>query len=292
MKSGVVDVVIVNLNGKHYLEDCLPSIAAHSQTTPYRVVIVDNGSTDGSVEWVRCGYPDALVIENDTNAGFSRGCNQGILESDGEYILLLNNDTEFLNDVLGILVECIQNEKVGLAGPLTLYPNGQVQASIKHFPPIWKFLLQQMGLSSLLANDDRLYYPYGPFHLSDYEKGCEVEWLSGACLMFRRDLFDEIGPLDENMPFGVEDMDYGRRALKAGFVNCFVPEAQLMHFKGGTIKDGRFGKQKAFLRESYEQGIMVYFMKHHSDLEYWLIRLFFALGRILRVVFKRGMYIG
>jgi hypothetical protein len=203
-------------------------------------------------------------------------------------VLLLNNDTEFLNDVLGILVEFIQErEKVGLVGPLTLYPDGEVQASIKHFPSIWKTILHQTGLTNLLAENEKLYYPYGPFCLSDYDEISEVEWLSGACLMFRRTLFDEIGSLDEGMPFGVEDMDYGQRALGAGFKNYFVPQAKLVHYKGGTLQKR---KQSDFVRKSYNQGMKVYFRKHYPLLAYWLIRFALVAGKVPRILLRRGMY--
>ncbi len=138
MKLPTVDIIIVNLNGKHYLEKCLPSIEAHTKNVAYRIIIVDNGSTDDSFEWIMSHFPTAKIILNGENSGFSRACNQGIEVSDGDYILLLNNDTEFLNDVLGAMVGFFRAcEDAALVGPLISFPNGDIQASIKHFPPVW-----------------------------------------------------------------------------------------------------------------------------------------------------------
>lgn len=285
MKTGLADIIIVNLNGKHYLEKSLASIGARTQSVPYQFVVVDNGSRDGSVEWLRDQYPAATLIQNHRNAGFSSACNQGIHSSDGEYILLLNNDTEFLNDVLDHQVKFMQaTQNAGLVGPLITLPDGSIQASIQHFPPIWKFVLQQTGLPKLLFLESKTYFPFGPFRLSDYQVIRKVEWLSGACLMFSRSLFSTLGPLDENMPFGMEDMDYARRARDAGFANFFVPAARVMHHKGGSHlhrasgQDEAFRRQKDFVINAYRQGIKTYFRKHHSRVEYLLVSLSIMFG--------------
>lgn len=283
MKSDVVDIIIVNLNGKHYLERCLPSIIKHSKRVSYQLVVVDNGSKDSSIEWLHENFPSAYIIQNSKNIGFSAACNQGIMCSDGKYILLLNNDTEFLNDVISFLVEFMKAKKnAGLLGPLIVFPDGTAQASIKHFPPIWKFILQQLGISLLISKSKKLYYPYGPFRLSDYKDTREVEWLSGACLMFCRSLFQEIGRLDEKMPFGVEDMDYAQRAINKGFKNYFIPEAKVMHYKGGTHIQKSSQEQTEFVRKSYTQGVKIYFRKHHSRMEYLLVRLSLLINKLLK----------
>lgn len=280
---GKVDIVIVNLNGRHFLEKCLPSIYVHSQNTPYQVALVDNGSSDDSISWVTAHYPAVQIIQNAGNVGFSRACNQAIQALDGDYILLLNNDTEFLNDALQELVAFFQaHPDAGLVGPLMLYPDGEIQASIKRFPPVWKYVIQQLGITTLFARERKNYYPFGPFRPAEYQEPHEVEWLSGACLMFRRELFETLGPLDEDMPFGLEDMDYARRALASGYKNYFVPAAQIIHHKGGTHLGAGPKRPSAFVRKAYSQGIKVYFRKHHSLPAYLVVRSSMAVGWVLK----------
>lgn len=285
MKSPTVDIVIVNLNGKHYLEKCLPSIEGYSENITYQIIIVDNGSIDGSCEWIKSHFPAAKVIQNRGNSGFSRACNQGIKASDGDYILLLNNDTEFLNDVLGVMVDFFERHSdAALVGPLIFYPDNEIQASIKHFPPVWKYVFQQFGVADLFSRKRRIYYPFGPFCLADYRKTHPVEWLSGACLMFKRELFNEIGPLEERMPFGLEDMDYAQRALSFGYKNYFVSDAKIVHYKGGTHTHEKSEETEAFVREAYKKGIIVYYKKHHSLPGYLVIRLSMLIGSFLKLI--------
>jgi O-antigen biosynthesis protein len=285
VSRGKVDIVIVNLNGKHHLEKCLPSIVTQSNSTLHQIAIIDNGSTDSSIEWVASRFPSAKIIKNASNMGFSKACNQGIEALNGDYILLLNNDTEFLNDVLENLVGFLENhDDAGLVGPLIFYPNGEIQASIKRFPPVWKYVMQQLGIAVLFARDRRNYYPFGPFRAAEYREWHEVEWLSGASLMFRRELFNEIGALDEQMPFGLEDMDYARRARSHGYKNYFVPAARIVHQKGGTHGQSGQRKPNAYVMKAYSQGIKTYFRKHHSSPAYLIVRFAMLVGRFLKFI--------
>lgn len=284
-RGGRVDIIIVNLNGRDFLDKCISSIQAHNKNTPYQVALIDNGSSDNSVSWVTSHYPAVQVIQNEGNVGFSKACNQGIQALDGDYILLLNNDTEFLNDALEEMVRFLQaHENAALVGPLTFYPNGDIQASIKRFPPVWKYVLQQIGLATLLVRERKNYYPFGPFRATEYQEPHEVEWLSGACLMFRRELFEEIGPLDEAMTFGLEDMDYARRARAIGYKNYFVPAARIIHHKGATHTGTDGTRPNAFVRKAYNQGIRVYYRKHHSLPAYLVVRSSMFIGHLLKFV--------
>jgi GT2 family glycosyltransferase len=283
MKTGFVDIVIINLNGKHHLERCLPSIEANCPDIHFQFIVVDNGSQDGSTEWLRAEYPECIVIQNSTNTGFAIACNQGIQASNGEYILMLNNDTEFLNNALKPMVRCLEEDtSVGLVGPLLILTTGDIQQSILCFPSLWKIAIQNIGLNKVFGRDQGIYYPFGTFRPTDYVASQEAEWLSGACLMFRRSLFNLIGPLDEEMPFGIEDMDYARRALDSGFTSKFLPEAKVMHFKGGSYKSGGSTAKSVSVRQLQEQGFLVYLRKHHSRLYYWTACRFIQLGHFIK----------
>lgn len=290
MSDAVVDIVIVTRNGRHHLEECLPSIVGETKGVRYEIVVVDNDSEDGTGGWLDTRWPDVTVIENAGNEGFARASNQGIERTDGRYILLLNNDTILKNDVASILVDCVEaNPAAALAGPLMLYPDGDLQPSIYHFPSTSDYLLQMLGIATLLGlGDDRVYFPYGPFDRRVYATTNEVEWMSGACLLFPRELVDEIGMLDEHMPFGVEDMDLARRARDAGYRNYFTPEARVVHKKGASHRGDDEGQRETrkFVLSAYRDGVLRYFEKHHTPLEHLLMKASFLAGSLPRAVFR------
>ena len=287
--SITVDIIIVNLNGKNFLEKCLPSIYASTDGVLFKIVIIDNGSTDGSDEWVESEYPEIIWIQNEVNTGFSRACNQGIKRTNGQYILFLNNDTELLNNLVWKLKSFLEsNRNAGVVGPRILYPDRSIQASIKYYPPVWKFALQQLGIASLLLPKKKLYFPFGPFNQSDYQTTHTVDWLSGACMMFKRTLADSIGLLDEQMPFGVDDLDFCKRAELAGYKNYYIHDAELIHNKGGSHDRGSYLTQNPYVLSAYKQGIKEYFRKYHSVAGYGIVKLSMFFGDLLRKAGRFG----
>lgn len=242
-----LSIIIVNWNTKKLLIDCLTSILGQTEKLNYEVIVVDNGSSDGSVAAVRKLRVKGLqVIENTENLGFAKANNQAIQQAKGEYILLLNSDTIIVDNALEKLVTFARcDEKIGLVGPRLLNFDGTPQPSVAPFFTLFKVFVW-------LFTGDRFLY-------SSPNKATGVDWLMGAALMAKRRMIEEIGGLDEDFFMYVEEVDWCYRAKKAGWSVWFYPSAQITHLVRGSSPEG---KQKAVL-EIYK-GLLRFYGKNFA----------------------------
>jgi GT2 family glycosyltransferase len=228
MISLMISVVVVNWNGKALLVDCLVSLRA--QTFPsFEVIVVDNGSTDGSAEWVRQYFPEFRLVELDENRGFAGGNNAGIKQACGEWIALINNDAKANPDWLECLYRAVGGkEGVGLAASRVVLTSG---------------VLDSAGDGMTIAG---VPYKRGHGGLPDgiFLKPAEVFGASGCGVLLRRSMLDKIGLLDEDFFCIYEDGDLNFRARLAGFQCVYVPDAVVIHRLHGTL--GRLSKTYVF----------------------------------------------
>ena len=225
-----LSICMVSLDCRRVVEDCLESIRK-SSFRDLEVIVVDNASADGTLEYLRA-QPDVRLIENGYNAGFTVGTNQGIRASSGKYLLWLNTDTILREDSLQRLIDFLAaNPRAGIAGPKVLNADGSFQPQCKRgFPTPFASFCYALGL-------DRI-WPSNP-SVSRYllrsipeDQTSIVDAVSGCCLLARREVFDDIGPLDEEM-FGFgEDLDWCVRAAKAGWEVWYDPQSVIVHLKG------------------------------------------------------------
>jgi GT2 family glycosyltransferase len=233
-KKPLVSVVIPNLNGKVYLGDCLSSLERQS-LKDFEVILVDNGSSDGSVEYVRHEFPWLCkIIENHGNLGFAKACNQGIETSEGSYIALLNNDTEADPLWLAELVRVAdRNPEAGMFACKTLlFDRREVIDTTGH-------LFYPDGLN---RGRGRLETDRG-----QYDDKTDVFFPSGCAALYRMKMFDEIGLFDEHHFAYGDDTDIGIRGRIAGWNCIFVPTSIVYHRYSMTT--GRYSPQKVFLVE-------------------------------------------
>lgn len=225
-----VSIIIVNWNVPELLANCLRSLVEHNSLVVYEVIIVDNYSSDNSVEFLRSEFPHVKIIGNSENVGFARGNNQGIRQAIGHYIMLLNPDTLWVDDGLQRMVDFMNSHpKVGVIGPKLLNADGQ---SIQYWcarrlpHPIDTFF-QYSKLSSLFPQN-RLFNRHliGEW---DHKDSREVQCLSGACLFIRRESMQEVGLLDEDYPLYSEDTDWCHRVHLTNWKMYYFAEAQLIH---------------------------------------------------------------
>ena len=225
--AGAVDVVIPTLNGRDYLAGCLEAL--RGQTHPeFRVLVVDNGSRDGTAEMVRHRHPEVRYVELPSNLGFSVAVNRGIAESTAPMIALLNNDTLPKPEWLASLVKALE-ETPGA---------GFVTSKVLRFdrPEIVDNAGDGMGRKGIS-------YPIGYLERDEgqYDERREVFAACGAACLFRRELFDRVGAFDEDFFAYHEDADLGFRAQLAGFAGAYVPDAIVLHVgsatSGGRIND-------------------------------------------------------
>jgi N-acetylglucosaminyl-diphospho-decaprenol L-rhamnosyltransferase len=203
-------------------------VEAARQDLAVEVLVVDNGSTDGSVEMVRQRFPADELIANASNRGYAAANNQGVERARGRYLFLLNSDAEVEVAALRTLVAYADDHpKAGVIGPKLLNPDGTLQPSGGRFPTPASTVASLLGLNRLTG---RPRYGTG----RDYSVPAEVDEVSGAAMLIRREVIEQVGGLDEGFAWGYEDVDYCLRARRAGWRVHYVPDARVMHHWGGT----------------------------------------------------------
>lgn len=252
-----LSIVIVSWNVRGYLEACLSSIAANRGRLDLEVIVVDGGSLDGSPELVRRDFPGVQLIDCGDNVGFPKGNNIGMAKAGGRNILLLNPDTEIVGDALELLIEYLDGHaEVGLVGGQLLNSDGSIQSSRRRFPTFATAMFESTWLE-MIAPRKLLTTYYVDEVPADTRT--TVDWLTGACLMTRREVIEQVGPMDEAYFMYSEELDWCRRIKQAGWEIVYLPEAKIIHHVGKSseqvITERHLYFQKAKLR---------YFRKYHG----------------------------
>lgn len=237
-----LSVVVVNFNSGKLLRGCLESAYQKLKDLSFEVVVVDNGSLDGSSRMVAQEFPQVRLISNDTNLGFAPAVNQGIRASQGRYVLIVNPDVVFLNEGFGNLIRYMDSHpQVGIAGPRVYDDETKtsIQLSCRRFPSPMNYLFSRYSpLTRLFPNN-----PFSRrFLLTDWSHDAirQVDWVSGCCMLVRRELLGELGLLDEGYPLFFEDVDLCFRARNAGWQVVYFPGAEIAHFVGSVRAQAPF----------------------------------------------------
>jgi GT2 family glycosyltransferase len=237
----VLSIVIVSWNVREDLRECLQSLlreeGSRLESGEIEIIIVDNASTDGTAEMVNLEFPQVKLLVNSQNLGYTKANNIGINHSRGKYILLLNPDTIVHQGALQALIDCAESHpEAGIIGAKLLNPDGSVQRSARSFPDIGAGLFRNTFLGRLFPNNPFV----RRYLLADfgYDEVREVDWVSGAAMLVRRDLIERIGGLDERFWAYCEDVDLCWRAWQAGYKVLFCPNAVITH-KVGRSSDQR-----------------------------------------------------
>jgi GT2 family glycosyltransferase len=261
-----LSVVIVNWNVRDLLRRCLESVLVHGDPGT-EVIVVDNASTDGSVEMIRTEFPQVTLIANNDNLGFSGGNNQGIAAAHGRYVLLLNADTEVLGDAFSVLVQFMDaHSEVGLVGPQLLYPDGRVQSSRRHFPTLATLFLESTWLESL-APPSLL----NRYYVLDQPDAAllDVDWVVGAAMLIRREAIQQVGGLDKGFFMYSEELDWCRRIKAAGWRVVYQPAAQIIHHVGKSSEQAIPARHINFQRSKIR-----YAHKYHGHGTARMLRLY------------------
>ena len=263
-----VSVIIISWNTKQHLLNCISSLA--NQSGIKEVIVVDNGSTDGSPEAVEKQFPQVKLIRNKENLGFAKANNIGMRASTGRYLCLINSDVIVQDGCIEKLIEFMdKNSSVGLAGPRVLNPDGSLQVSCRHFPSVRNNLCQALGLNYLFPKSAFFSEPLMKYWAHDAIR--KVDVLSGCFWIVRRKALDIVGLLDEDFFIYGEDIDWCRRFHNAGWGVVFYPGAEAIHI-------GRASSSNAPVRFYLElqKADLRYWRKHHGrlgQLAYWMIIL-------------------
>jgi GT2 family glycosyltransferase len=267
-----LSICIVTFKARDYLKECLHSIYEHTQQIGFEIIIVDNGSRDGTSEMIRENYPSVMFFENHFNAGFSRPMNQVIQRASGSFLLLLNPDTLLTeNNTFEKLVQYIQDRpEIGIVGPKVINPDGTLQKPCRRSEARpWDVFTYFLGLADRYPQDKRFSGYYMGY--IDENTTHEVQGVSGSCMLIRRDVIDQIGLLDEAYFAYQEDADYCLRARNAGWKIYYYPEAVIIHF------GGRGGSRVRPYRSIWEwhKSYFIYFRKHFARDYFFLFNWFY-----------------
>ena len=223
-----VSVVVVTFNALPWIEQALESVRGNE------TIVVDHGSTDGTLELVRERFPEARLIEQE-NKGLGGGSNAGMRVASGAYVLLLNSDAWALDDAVERLAAFAdEHPEAAVVGPRLLNPDGSLQRSVRGFPSVWRLATEYLFLRKLAPRSRALNSFYGAGF--DHDEVREAEFLMGACLLVRREAADTVGLFDEDFFMFSEETDWCYRFRQAGWHVLFTPEAEFVHVGGATTR--------------------------------------------------------
>ncbi|RMD60697.1 glycosyltransferase family 2 protein [Candidatus Parcubacteria bacterium] len=277
-----LSIIIVNHNTKTFLEQLLMSLRKTVKKTRYEVIVVDNASHDGSIEMVRRCFADVVLLRNDCNLGFSKANNQAAQRANGEHLLFLNPDTVVNDHAIDEMVAFLgKRPDVGAVGCKLLNEDGSLQRSCGRFPS----LLIELSTRTLLSR----IFPQSPYFTRhkladwDYSSVRSVDWISGACLMVRKAVFDELAGFDENIFMFYDDVELCFRMRQRGWDILFYPYVSVYHFHGGSWRQRREIPIKQNIVNA-----LYYYRKHHSKLELAVLHVLLLLEILLSFIFVVG----
>ncbi len=257
-----LSIIIPNFNTKKLLKECLDSLKRNKGSLKMEVIVVDNGSEDSSVDYLKKNLQGETIqaILLDQNWGFAGAVNRGIKQAKGKFILLLNVDTQVLEETLKETINFVQDHPQAITGLQLINPDGSIQPSVYHFPSLLRAIKEFW-----LGREDsyQKYYPRT-------KKPIKVDAVTGAAMVIPRKVIKKIGSLNEKYFFYFEDLDYCRQAKKAGLAVYYLPSAKVLHHHGAAGKD---------LPEITHQWLVESSKKYNGLLKYYLLTLIIGLGQ-------------
>lgn len=273
----MLSVIIVNYNAGEFLKACVESIYKETKDLPFDIWVVDNNSFDNSIRAIKNCFPDVHVIENTRNVGFAKANNIAISKTNADYILMLNPDTLIKENAIGKTVKFMEeNPKIGIAGCKVLNEDGTLQLACRRSIPTPKIAFWRLTGLSFLFPKSRAMARYNLTYLNP-NKPNKVDAVSGAFLMIRKKVIDEIGVLDENFFMYGEELDWCLRATKAGWLVMYYPNAKIIHYKGRCSK---FNTRKATLE--FYRAMYLFHKKHFAKRHSTIINYIIYTGIILK----------
>lgn len=261
-----LSVVILNYNVRFFLEQCILSVQDAIVNIDAEIIVVDNNSSDDSVEMVQMKFPDVKFIANLENLGFPKGNNMAVEQASGEYICVLNPDTVVANNTFEKLLDfCTNKKNLGIVGCRLIDGAGKFLPESKRGTPTpWVASTKLLGLYKFLPNNS-LFNKYYAQHINEFQTS-KVEILVGAFMFMPKRVYENLGGFDENCFMYSDDIDLSYLALKANLDNYYFPETTVIHYKGeSTVKDLVYMKRfqeamEFFYKKHFKKNLMFSFL--------------------------------
>ncbi|MGQ4680118.1 glycosyltransferase family 2 protein [Paenibacillus polymyxa] len=263
-----VSILVVNYNTCQLTLDCLQSVYASKTQYRYEVIVIDNHSSDGSVEAIRAAYPEIMLIANQDNTGFAKANNQGMEVASGRYVLLLNSDTLVQPDTLDTMIQFMDTHpEMGASGCKVILPDGSLDKACKRgFPTPSASFYYAFGWSKRYPDNPK-YNQYQLGHLSPDDE-YPVDVLVGAFMLVRRETIDQVGGLDETFFMYGEDIDWCYRIKQAGWGIYYYPHTYIIHIKGGSAR-----RRPLKIIYEFHRAMWVFHRKHYKQQYSWFTNM-------------------
>jgi len=280
MERPTISAVIIVYNGLRFLPELMRTLVENLSAITHEIILVDNGSTDGSVEYLKSHYSDCRLIENGRNLGFAPAVNIGLREADGEFLYILNQDLRFRSGATSALLARLQNEPgLGLIGPGFVDFDGRPQRSVRAFPTYRHVIYRALLLDRIFPRHREFAnWRMGWF---DHKSEAYVDQPMGAVMLIPRPVVEKVGPMDERFPLLFNDVDYCRRIKDAGYRLLYCPQAVVEHFVGAST-----AKRPYYMKLVSHCSMYRYLAKYARWYEYpalWLCGLLLAIGLVFSV---------
>jgi len=265
-----LSIILVNYNGAEFLYECLNSINKFVGYGDIEVIIVDNCSNDGSIQIIEENYSSFKLIYSQANLGFGKANNLGVTYSRGKCLLFLNTDTILRECALESLLEYLQqNKDIGAISSRITFKNGSYQLSCGSLPNLVVEFFDKIKYGL----DNKLPQVFSRIYDRRYSTVKEVGWVTGACMMMRRDVFEQIGGFDENFFMYFEDKDICKRVKELGYKVVYYPKTSIIHLLGGSSH----GVKKSVNRY-YRESQLYYYQKHLGKFQTAILKLYLRLS--------------
>ena len=275
----MLSIIIVNYNAQKLLQECLSSVYAETTQIRFDVWVVDNNSNDDSVAMVEKEFPEVKLIKNNENCGFAKANNMAMSRANSDYVLFLNPDTIICGNAIEKTVQFInENNRVGIVGCRVLNEDGTLQLACRRSIPTPSVAFYRLtGLSKLFPNSKKM-AKYNLTYL-DIDKPHEVDAVSGAFLMIRQEVVDEIGMLDERFFMYGEELDWCLRTKKAGWTVMYYSDADIIHYKGECSKSN--SRKAAF---EFYRSMHLFHKKHFAENYNPIVNAIICVGIFLKAL--------
>jgi N-acetylglucosaminyl-diphospho-decaprenol L-rhamnosyltransferase len=266
----LISILMVNYNGSSCIYQCLDSIEKIVSNCPYEVIIVDNCSTDNSIKIIKDNFPLVTLICSETNVGFSKANNLALNYSQGNHLLFLNTDTILTENTPKILSDYLEQERdIGIISSRITFQDGSYQLSGGRLPNLIVEFIDKIKYGV----DRKWHHIFSKLYNQKYSVVQEMGWLTGACLMIRRDVFEQLSGFDESFFMYFEDKDICKRASEAGWKIVYYPGTSLIHLLGGSSQD-----VKKSINTYYRDSQLYYYQKHLGKFQSAILKLYFRLS--------------